>query len=163
MLSTIFINHKGTKNNNKRGLLRTIIKGEDTQKEVFFQLFVSFPFLDKKFLRALESSFCLALGAYVSKIIPYGIRTRVLAMKRRCPIPLDERDKILSKKNGQSELRCNKKKWHNLRPMARLCATFLFHLPTIIHNAFNKKKTLYLVNITPKATFNNVCISAFWI
>jgi hypothetical protein len=163
MLSTIFINHKGTKNNNKRGWLRTIIKGEDTEKKVFFQLFVSFPFLDKKFLRALESSFCLALGAYVSKTIPYGIRTRVLAMKRRCPIPLDERDKILSKKNGQSELRCNKKKWHNLRPVARLCATFLFHLPTIIHNAFNKKKTLYLVNITPKATFNNVCISAFWI
>ena len=98
MLSTIFINHKSTKKNNKRGRLRTRIKGEDTEteKKVFFQLFVSFPFLDKKFLRALESLFCLALGAYVSKAIPYGIRTRVLAMKRRCPIPLDERDKIIS-------------------------------------------------------------------
>lgn len=59
---------------------------------------MSFPFLDKKFLRALKSSFCLALEADVSKVIPYGIRTRVLAMKRRCPIPLDERDKIISKK-----------------------------------------------------------------
>lgn len=137
MLSTIFINHKSTKKNNKRGRLKIIIKGEDTENKVFFQLFVSFPFLDKKFLRALESSFRLALRAYVSKAIPYGIRTRVLAMKRRCPIPLDERDKIISKKKGQPELRCKKKKWHNLRPMARLCTTFLSHLPTIIHNTFN--------------------------
>lgn len=110
MLSTIFINHKSTRKNNKRKQLETIIKGEDTEKKVFFQFFVSFPSSNKKFLRALESSFRLALGAYVSKAIPYGIRTRVLAMKRRCPIPLDERDKIISKKNGQPELRCNKKK-----------------------------------------------------
>lgn len=139
MFSTIFFYHEGTRKKNKREQLKTIIKGEDTEKKVFFQFFVSFPFLSRKFLRALESSFRLALGAYISKAIPYGIRTRVLAMKRRCPIPLDERDKIISKKNGQPELRCNKKKkkWHNLRPVARLCATFFFHLPTIIHNAFN--------------------------
>jgi hypothetical protein len=140
MFSTTFLHyHEDTKKKNKRERLKTITKGEDTEKKVFFQFFVSFPFLDKKFLRALESSFRLALGAYVSKVIPYGIRTRVLAMKRRCPIPLDERDKIISKKNGQPELRCNKKKkkWRRNGPQAANCATFFFHLPTIIHNAFN--------------------------
>ena len=65
MLSTIFINQKSTRRNDKRGWLEIIIKDEDTKKKVFFQLFVSFPFLDKKFLRALESSFRLALRAYV--------------------------------------------------------------------------------------------------
>lgn len=100
---------------------------------------MSFSSLNKKFLRALESSFRLALGAYVSKAIPYGIRTRVLAMKRRCPIPLDERDEIISKKNSQPELRYDKKK----KKVAQFAACgpfmchFFSHLPTIIHDAFN--------------------------
>jgi hypothetical protein len=110
MLPTILINYKSTKKNNKRGRLRTKIKGEETEKKYFFSFF--YPFLDKKFLRALESSFCLSFRAsivIVRKAIPYGIRTRVLAMKRRCPIPLDERDKITSNKNVRPELRCDKK------------------------------------------------------
>ena len=107
MFSTTFLHYyEDTKKKNKRERLKTITKGEDTEKKVFFQFFVSFPFLDKKFLRALESSFRLALGAYVSKVIPYGIRTRVLAMKRRCPIPLDERDKIISKKKKMVSQSC---------------------------------------------------------
>lgn len=136
MLSTIFINHKSTKKNNKRGQLRTIIKGEDTEKKYFFN-FV-FPFLSffRQKITTCTRKLILPGSRSICKAIPYGIRTRVLAMKRRCPIPLDERDKIISKKNGQPELRCNKK-WHYLRPVARLCATFVFHLPTIIHKAFN--------------------------
>lgn len=49
MFSTTFLHYyEDTKKKNKRERLKTITKGEDTEKKVFFQFFVSFPFFGQK-------------------------------------------------------------------------------------------------------------------